>query len=216
MHHGRRSFSAALDQRLAGVDAADAADVLVGQHLHQGVQVLVGIDVMVPAALRRSAHQRDRANLTDLHQVAGSTSQAVKRVSRSRSLRGSAESVSRQRGGLPCPSRGRGAEHVPAPVSRAPGSASASRRAAPASLYGGAFGATATPRVRRAWHDAAARLQIVFLRAQDGLNHNGLFIYASETVPFVGATDVMLQGIVEANLDWRDSFRAYLIFGEDT
>jgi hypothetical protein len=55
---------------------------------------------------------------------------------------------------------------------------------------------------------------IAFLRAQDGLNHNGLFIYASETVPVVGATDVMLQGIVEANLDWRDSFCAYLIFGE--
>jgi hypothetical protein len=55
-----------------------------------------------------------------------------------------------------------------------------------------------------------------FLRAQDGLNHNGLFIYASETVPVVGATDASIQGIVEANVGWRDDEHlvTYLVFGE--
>ena len=64
---GRSSSSAGLDERLAGVDAADAADALVGEHLDQGVQVLLRLDVVVPAALRRTPHQRDRADLADLH-----------------------------------------------------------------------------------------------------------------------------------------------------
>ena len=55
-----------------------------------------------------------------------------------------------------------------------------------------------------------------FLRARDGLNHNGLFIYASETAPIVGATNATIQGIVQANLAWRDDehFVNYLVFGE--
>jgi hypothetical protein len=55
-----------------------------------------------------------------------------------------------------------------------------------------------------------------FLRAQDGLNHNGLLVYASETAPVVGARDATIQGIVEANLGWRDHepMVAYLVFGE--
>jgi hypothetical protein len=55
-----------------------------------------------------------------------------------------------------------------------------------------------------------------FLRGQDGLNHNGLFIYASETAPVVGARDATIQGIVEANLGWRDveQMVTYLVFGE--
>ncbi|HEX8119397.1 MAG TPA: YrhA family protein [Pyrinomonadaceae bacterium] len=55
-----------------------------------------------------------------------------------------------------------------------------------------------------------------FLRAQDGLNHNGLFIYASETSPVAGGADATIQGLVEANLDWRDDehFNNYLVFGE--
>lgn len=55
-----------------------------------------------------------------------------------------------------------------------------------------------------------------FLRTQDGLNHNGLFIYASETAPVVGARDATIQGIVEANLVWRDveQMVTYLVFGE--
>jgi hypothetical protein len=55
-----------------------------------------------------------------------------------------------------------------------------------------------------------------FLRTQDGLNHNGLFIYASETSPVVGAKDATIEGIVDANLGWRDDehFNDYLVFGE--
>jgi hypothetical protein len=55
-----------------------------------------------------------------------------------------------------------------------------------------------------------------FLRAQDGLNHNGLFIYASETSPVAGAPDAAIEGLVEANLGWRDDehFNNYLVFGE--
>jgi hypothetical protein len=57
---------------------------------------------------------------------------------------------------------------------------------------------------------------IDFLKAQDGLNHNGLFIYASERAPIVGATNATIQGIVDANLGWRDveAMRQYLVFGE--
>ena len=55
-----------------------------------------------------------------------------------------------------------------------------------------------------------------FLRAQDGLNHNGLFIYASETSPVAGAADATIEGLVEANLGWRDDefFNDYLVLGE--
>jgi hypothetical protein len=57
---------------------------------------------------------------------------------------------------------------------------------------------------------------IAFLRTRDGLNHNGLFIYASETAPVVGATNATIQGVVQANLGWRDyePWGAYLVFGE--
>lgn len=55
-----------------------------------------------------------------------------------------------------------------------------------------------------------------FLRTQDGLNHNGLFIYASETSPVNGAPDATIEGFVEANLGWRDDefFKDYLVYGE--
>lgn len=54
------------------------------------------------------------------------------------------------------------------------------------------------------------------LRTQDGLNHNGLFIYASETSPVAGGANATIEGFVEANLGWRDDefFRDYLVFGE--
>lgn len=57
---------------------------------------------------------------------------------------------------------------------------------------------------------------VELLREQDGLNYNGLFIYASETTPIVGARDASIQGIVEANLGWRDieSMNVYLVFGD--
>lgn len=55
-----------------------------------------------------------------------------------------------------------------------------------------------------------------FLRRQDGLNHNGLFIYASETSPVAGGADATIEGLVEANLGWRDDeyFNDHLVFGE--
>ena len=55
-----------------------------------------------------------------------------------------------------------------------------------------------------------------FLRGRNGLNHNGLFIYASETAPVVGARDATIQGLVEANLVWRDDedFLDCLVFGD--
>lgn len=55
-----------------------------------------------------------------------------------------------------------------------------------------------------------------FLRTQDGLNHNGLFVYASETSPVAGGADANIEGLVEANLGWRDDefFNDYLVFGE--
>ncbi len=56
----------------------------------------------------------------------------------------------------------------------------------------------------------------VFLRAQDGLNHNGLYIYASETAQIVGAPGSTIEGIVEANQRWRidQHLTHYLVFGE--
>ena len=55
-----------------------------------------------------------------------------------------------------------------------------------------------------------------FLRTQDGLNYNGLFIYASETAPIVNVRGAAIQGIVDANLGWRDieQMVAYLVFGD--
>ena len=72
---------------------------------------------------------------------------------------------------------------------------------------------------RRVHEELGAELPdeyVAFLRSQDGLDHNGLFIYASETVPVVRTTTATIQGIVEANLGWRDveHLVAYLVFGE--
>ena len=56
-----------------------------------------------------------------------------------------------------------------------------------------------------------------FLREQDGLNWNGLFIYACEPSEVAGASaDAHIEGFVEANLAWRDDehMRDYLVFGE--
>jgi len=42
-----------------------------------------------------------------------------------------------------------------------------------------------------------------FLCQQNGFNWNGLFIYASKTVPIVGYTDRFIEGFIDANLDFR-------------
>ena|SRR5882724_6467960 len=55
-----------------------------------------------------------------------------------------------------------------------------------------------------------------FLSMTNGLDWNGLVIYASATTPIVGLDDALIQGFVEANFLWRDykPNENYLIFGE--
>ena len=57
---------------------------------------------------------------------------------------------------------------------------------------------------------------VAFLRQHDGLDWNGLAIYAGETVPIAGYTDRFIQGFIEANLDFRDNIdmKRLLVFGE--
>lgn len=55
-----------------------------------------------------------------------------------------------------------------------------------------------------------------FLRITNGLDWNGLVIYASATTPIVGVGEATIQGFVEANFLWRDykPNENYLIFAE--
>lgn len=43
-----------------------------------------------------------------------------------------------------------------------------------------------------------------FLRRMNGLNDNGLFVYGTRTLPIAGDADSTIQGLVEANRDWRE------------
>lgn len=56
-----------------------------------------------------------------------------------------------------------------------------------------------------------------FLRMMNGLNWNGLFIYATKGMPLED-TDVKLSGLVEANEIWRDfeDHSQFLFFAEDS
>jgi len=55
-----------------------------------------------------------------------------------------------------------------------------------------------------------------FLRQTNGLDSNGLVVYASETTPIVGHNDMSIEGIVDANLGWRDfaPHRRLVVFAE--
>lgn len=55
-----------------------------------------------------------------------------------------------------------------------------------------------------------------FLKHMDGLNWNGLMIYASSMRVAADPENSFIQGFVEANLLWRDydPNKAYLIFAE--
>lgn len=55
-----------------------------------------------------------------------------------------------------------------------------------------------------------------FLRAENGMNHNGLFIYGAATLPIASAPEHELGGFVETNLLWRENaeLKSYLVFGE--
>ncbi len=55
------------------------------------------------------------------------------------------------------------------------------------------------------------------LRLADGLDWNGLQIYASRRSPIVGYPDRIIEGFVEGNLAYRDfePFNGFLIFAGD-
>jgi hypothetical protein len=56
-----------------------------------------------------------------------------------------------------------------------------------------------------------------FLRENNGLNWNGVMIYASEQVPIAGYTDRFIYGLVEMNETHRDDdfFNDFIVFGDD-
>jgi hypothetical protein len=58
-------------------------------------------------------------------------------------------------------------------------------------------------RARKELNVEIPRSYTQFLRQLDGLNWNGLFIYASKTVPIVGYKDRFIDGFIDANLDFR-------------
>ena len=55
-----------------------------------------------------------------------------------------------------------------------------------------------------------------FLRVVDGLNWNGLFVYASEKNPVLNKPKTFMHSFVEDNLDWRsyDVRKNYLFFAD--
>lgn len=58
---------------------------------------------------------------------------------------------------------------------------------------------------------------LAFLSVVNGLDWNGLVVYASERSPIVGFTDRFIEGFVEGNLAYRDfePLKGYLIFADD-
>lgn len=58
---------------------------------------------------------------------------------------------------------------------------------------------------------------MAFLAKANGLNWNGLTIYASERTPIVGFDDRFIDGVVEANLDHREypAMREVFVLAED-
>ncbi|HYR91867.1 MAG TPA: YrhA family protein [Terriglobia bacterium] len=56
-----------------------------------------------------------------------------------------------------------------------------------------------------------------FLRLADGLDWNGLVIYASERIPIASNPDQFIRGFVEMNWTYRedDRFRSLVVFGSD-
>jgi hypothetical protein len=55
-----------------------------------------------------------------------------------------------------------------------------------------------------------------FLRRMNGLSSNGLVIYSSEETAIAGYTDRFIDGLVEANLAWRENpdHMPFVFFGE--
>ncbi len=57
----------AFDERLAGEDAADAAEPFVGEDLDDGVDVVVGLELVGPAALDGAAGEAGDLDVGDFH-----------------------------------------------------------------------------------------------------------------------------------------------------
>lgn len=57
---------------------------------------------------------------------------------------------------------------------------------------------------------------LAFLEKSNGLDWNGVTIFATETIPIEGFSDRFIEGFVDANLGYRDyePFAQYLVFGE--
>jgi hypothetical protein len=55
-----------------------------------------------------------------------------------------------------------------------------------------------------------------FLKRMNGLSSNGLVLYASEVTAITGYTDRFIEGLVEANLAWRENpdHVPFVFFGE--
>lgn len=55
-----------------------------------------------------------------------------------------------------------------------------------------------------------------FLRVTDGLNWNGLFVYASDKNPVIKKPTVFMHPFIEDNLDWRshEPHKNYLFFAD--
>lgn len=74
--------------------------------------------------------------------------------------------------------------------------------------------------IERARAELGAELPIEyldFLRLTNGLDWNGVVLYATEAVPIVGHADRSIEGMVDANLDLRDDerFQDLLVLGSD-
>lgn len=56
-----------------------------------------------------------------------------------------------------------------------------------------------------------------FLLKANGLDWNGLVVYASSRLPIYGYSDRFIEGLVEANLDWRDvdDLKSHLVLADD-
>ena len=56
-----------------------------------------------------------------------------------------------------------------------------------------------------------------FLAVTNGLDWNGLVLYASDRTPIVGYSDRFIEGFIEGNLGYRDfePMKDYLVFAED-
>ena len=57
-----------------------------------------------------------------------------------------------------------------------------------------------------------------FLRRTNGLDYNGLVLYAAHPTAIPGLEDTFLEGFVDANLNQRDveAVRGFLVFGESS